>query len=138
MEDLIKNATPMMRQYLEIKAKYPDTLVLYRLGDFYELFYDDAKKIARLLDLTLTRRGTNNGEPIPMAGVPVGHMKIRDWRDLPLSVLLWVKIILCTRKDRDGSILTIVSIRLLTGQVQVDVSMQHGICSIRSYPRPIM
>ena len=70
MEDLIKNATPMMRQYLEIKAKYPDTLVLYRLGDFYELFYDDAKKIARLLDLTLTRRGTNNGEPIPMAGVP--------------------------------------------------------------------
>ncbi len=70
MEDLIKSSTPMMRQYLEIKAKYPDTLVLYRLGDFYELFYEDAKKIARLLDLTLTRRGTNNGQPIPMAGVP--------------------------------------------------------------------
>lgn len=70
MSDLIQSSTPMMRQYLEIKAQYPNTLVLYRLGDFYELFYDDAKKIAKLLDLTLTRRGTNNGEPIPMAGVP--------------------------------------------------------------------
>ncbi|MGN0915562.1 MAG: DNA mismatch repair protein MutS [Succinivibrio sp.] len=70
MQPDLKNATPMMRQYLEIKKDYPDTLVLYRLGDFYELFYDDAKKIARLLDLTLTRRGTNNGDPIPMAGVP--------------------------------------------------------------------
>lgn len=66
----MQSATPMMRQYLEIKAKYPTTLVLYRLGDFYELFYEDAKKIAKLLDLTLTRRGTNNGVPIPMAGVP--------------------------------------------------------------------
>ena len=70
MSDLIQSSTPMMRQYLEIKSQYPNTLVLYRLGDFYELFYDDAKKIAKLLDLTLTRRGTNNGEPIPMAGVP--------------------------------------------------------------------
>lgn len=62
--------TPMMRQYFEIKNQYPDTLVFYRLGDFYELFFDDAKKAAALLDLTLTRRGTNAGEPIPMAGVP--------------------------------------------------------------------
>lgn len=66
----MQNATPMMRQYLEIKAQYPNTLVLYRLGDFYELFYEDAKKVAKLLDLTLTRRGSNNGDPIPMAGVP--------------------------------------------------------------------
>ncbi|WP_406021512.1 DNA mismatch repair protein MutS [Succinivibrio sp.] len=64
------SVTPMMRQYLEIKVKFPDTLVLYRLGDFYELFFDDAKKVAKLLDLTLTRRGNTNGDPIPMAGVP--------------------------------------------------------------------
>lgn len=70
MKDLMQSATPMMKQYLEIKSKYPHTLVLYRLGDFYELFYDDAKKISKLLDLTLTKRGTNNGAPIPMAGVP--------------------------------------------------------------------
>ncbi len=62
--------TPMMQQYLAIKAGYPDTLVLYRMGDFYEVFFGDAEKAARLLDITLTRRGTSNGEPIPMAGVP--------------------------------------------------------------------
>ena len=62
--------TPMMRQYLAIKADYPDTLVLYRMGDFYEVFFADAEKASRLLGITLTRRGATNGEPIPMAGVP--------------------------------------------------------------------
>ncbi|WP_353412220.1 DNA mismatch repair protein MutS [Arenicella sp. 4NH20-0111] len=62
--------TPMMQQYLRIKADYPDTLVLYRMGDFYEVFYRDAELAARLLDITLTQRGKSGGEPIPMAGVP--------------------------------------------------------------------
>ena len=62
--------TPMMRQYLAIKAEYPDMLVFYRMGDFYELFYDDAKRAASLLDITLTSRGKSAGSPIPMAGVP--------------------------------------------------------------------
>ena len=62
--------TPMMVQYLGIKADYPDTLLLYRMGDFYELFYADAEKAARLLDITLTRRGQSAGEPVVMAGVP--------------------------------------------------------------------
>ncbi|MDJ0748587.1 MAG: DNA mismatch repair protein MutS [Woeseiaceae bacterium] len=62
--------TPMMRQYLAIKAEYPDMLVFYRMGDFYELFYDDAKRAAALLDITLTARGKSAGNPIPMAGVP--------------------------------------------------------------------
>ncbi len=62
--------TPMMQQYLRIKAEYPDILLLYRMGDFYELFYDDAVKIAGLLDITLTARGQAAGKPIPMAGVP--------------------------------------------------------------------
>lgn len=60
----------MMRQYLAIKAEYPDMLVLYRMGDFYELFYDDARRAARLLDITLTARGKSGGNAIPMAGVP--------------------------------------------------------------------
>ncbi len=64
------NHTPMMRQYLRIKSDYPDTLLFYRMGDFYELFFDDAKKAARLLDLTLTSRGSSGGNPIPMAGLP--------------------------------------------------------------------
>ena len=63
--------TPMMQQYLRIKADFPDTLVLYRMGDFYELFFDDARKANRLLDITLTRRGQSAGEPVVMAGVPV-------------------------------------------------------------------
>ncbi len=62
--------TPMMTQYLRIKAEHPDILLLYRMGDFYELFYDDARKAAELLDITLTSRGQSAGEPIPMAGVP--------------------------------------------------------------------
>ncbi len=62
--------TPMMQQYLRIKAEHPDMLVFYRMGDFYELFYDDAKRAAELIDITLTTRGKSAGQPIPMAGVP--------------------------------------------------------------------
>ncbi len=62
--------TPMMQQYLALKAEYPDLLLLYRMGDFYELFYEDAEKAARLLDITLTQRGASAGTPIKMAGVP--------------------------------------------------------------------
>ena len=62
--------TPMMQQYLRIKAEHPDILLFYRMGDFYELFFDDAREAAKLLDITLTARGRANGEPIPMAGVP--------------------------------------------------------------------
>ena len=65
-----KQHTPMMQQYLKIKADHPTTLLFYRMGDFYELFFDDAKKAAQLLDITLTARGKSGGEPIPMAGVP--------------------------------------------------------------------
>jgi len=62
--------TPMMQQYLRIKSEYPNDLVFYRMGDFYELFYDDAKLASNLLDISLTARGQSAGEPIPMAGIP--------------------------------------------------------------------
>ncbi len=62
--------TPIMQQYLRIKAQHPDTLLFYRMGDFYELFYDDARRAVQLLDITLTARGQSAGEPIPMAGIP--------------------------------------------------------------------
>lgn len=60
----------MMQQYFRLKAQYPDILFFYRMGDFYELFYDDAKKAAQLLNITLTSRGSSAGEPVPMAGIP--------------------------------------------------------------------
>jgi DNA mismatch repair protein MutS len=63
--------TPLMKQFFAAKAENPDVLLLFRMGDFYELFYDDARKAARLLDITLTQRGSSAGQPIPMAGVPV-------------------------------------------------------------------
>ena len=62
--------TPMMQQYLRLKADFPDTLLFYRMGDFYEMFYADAERAAGLLDITLTTRGQSAGQPIPMAGVP--------------------------------------------------------------------
>ncbi|MEO5343644.1 MAG: DNA mismatch repair protein MutS, partial [Gammaproteobacteria bacterium SHHR-1] len=62
--------TPMMQQYLRIKAEYPQMLLFYRMGDFYELFYEDAERAADLLDITLTKRGKSAGRPIPMAGIP--------------------------------------------------------------------
>jgi DNA mismatch repair protein MutS len=66
----LEKHTPMMQQYLAIKAGYPQTLVFYRMGDFYELFFADAEKAARLLDITLTQRGQSGGAPVVMAGVP--------------------------------------------------------------------
>ena len=68
-DDLTKH-TPFMRQYLWAKAEHPEVLLFFRMGDFYELFFDDARKAARLLDITLTQRGQSGGAPIPMAGVP--------------------------------------------------------------------
>ena len=62
--------TPMMQQYLGLKAQHPDVLLFYRMGDFYELFYEDARKASQLLDISLTKRGQSAGNPIPMAGVP--------------------------------------------------------------------
>ena len=70
MEIATKNHTPVMQQYLRIKAEHPNQLLFYRMGDFYELFYEDAHKAAKLLSITLTARGQSSGKPIPMAGIP--------------------------------------------------------------------
>ena len=66
----LSSHTPMMQQYLKIKAEHPHEIVFYRMGDFYELFFDDAKRASELLDITLTARGKSGGNPIPMCGVP--------------------------------------------------------------------
>ena len=67
----LESHTPVMQQYLRIKAQHPDILLFYRMGDFYELFYEDAERASRLLDITLTARGASAGSPVKMAGVPV-------------------------------------------------------------------
>jgi len=80
-----------MQQYLGIKAEYPETLVFYRMGDFYELFYDDARRAAELLSITLTARGQSSGQPIPMAGVP--HHSVENY--LAKLVALGESVALC-------------------------------------------
>ncbi len=70
LAELVPQHTPVMQQFLDFKAEHPDMLLFFRMGDFYELFYDDAKKAARLLNITLTKRGKSGGNAIPMAGVP--------------------------------------------------------------------
>ncbi|GGZ14415.1 DNA mismatch repair protein MutS [Shewanella fodinae] len=70
LDDDFEKHTPMMRQYLSMKAQHSDMLLFYRMGDFYELFYDDARRASELLGISLTARGKSGGEPIPMAGIP--------------------------------------------------------------------
>ena len=66
----MSQVTPMLRQYLSIKGEYPDTILFFRMGDFYEMFFDDAKLASRILGITLTARGTYDGKKIPMCGIP--------------------------------------------------------------------
>ena len=70
LADRVEGATPMLSQYFEIKQQHPDSLLFFRMGDFYELFFDDAVEAARALDITLTRRGKHQDQDIPMCGVP--------------------------------------------------------------------
>jgi DNA mismatch repair protein MutS len=83
--------TPMMQQYLQIKMQYPNTLLFYRMGDFYELFYQDAERAAQLLNITLTQRGQSAGAPIPMAGVP--HHAMENY--LAKLVKLGESVVIC-------------------------------------------
>ncbi|RZU37010.1 DNA mismatch repair protein MutS [Fluviicoccus keumensis] len=83
--------TPMMQQYLRLKAEHPHAIVFYRMGDFYELFFEDAHKAARLLDITLTHRGKSAGNPIPMAGVP--HHAVEGY--LAKLVRLGETVVIC-------------------------------------------
>ncbi len=69
--DALQGATPAMQQYLSLKKEYPGCLLFYRMGDFYEMFFDDAREASRILDIALTKRGKHAGEDIPMCGVPV-------------------------------------------------------------------
>ena len=71
MSTATESHTPMMTQYLKIKSQHPNMLVFYQMGDFYELFFEDANKASTLLGITLTARGKSAGQPIPMAGVPL-------------------------------------------------------------------
>ncbi len=99
MDSQIAQYTPMIQQYWRIKAQHPNDLLLYRMGDFYELFFDDAIKIAKLLDITLTTRGQSAGQPIPMAGVP--HHAAENY--IARLVRLGETVVICEQIGDPGS-----------------------------------
>jgi DNA mismatch repair protein MutS len=122
--------TPMMRQFLSIKADHPDDLLFYRMGDFYELFYDDAARAAELLDITLTTRGQSAGEPIPMCGVP---FHAADGY-LARLVALGVSVAICEQIGDPATSKGPVErrvVRIVTPGTVTDEALQNGLADVR-------
>lgn len=130
----ISQHTPMMQQYLGIKSQHPNDLLLYRMGDFYELFFDDAIKIAKLLDITLTARGQSMGKPIPMAGVP--HHAAENY--IARLVRLGETIVICEQVGEPSThkgpmerqVTRIITPGTLTEEAFLDANQENYIASI--------
>ena len=126
--------TPVMQQYHAIKARFPDTLLFYRMGDFYELFYDDARRTAKLIDIALTRRGQSGGEPIPMAGVPAHSVETY----LARLVRLGESVAICEQMGDPAAskgpvareVVRIVTPGTLTEESLLDASGESRLCGI--------
>jgi DNA mismatch repair protein MutS len=134
MADFVEH-TPMMQQYLRIKAEYSDALLFYRMGDFYELFYEDAQTAAKLLDITLTARGKSGGDPIPMAGVP--YHAVDGY--LAKLVRLGVPVAICEQvSEPDGKnpverrVVRIVTAGTLTEEYFLDERMDNLLVAVHT------
>jgi len=118
MPEISSNFTPLMRQYLEIKNRFQDTLLLFQVGDFYELFFEDAKKAASVLGIALTKRGNVNGEPIPLCGVPIHVID----HHLPKLIKKGFKIAICNQLEEPvpGKVVRRGVIQVLTPSMLTD------------------
>ena len=116
----------MMQQYLAIKEQYPTSLVFYRMGDFYELFFDDAKVAAQVLDITLTSRGRSAGEPIPMAGVPYHAAENYQARLLNAGLAVVVCEQVGTPGESKGPVARAVTRILTPGTITDEALMEAG------------
>src|SRR5579871_6567196 len=130
-ESATQRLTPMMAQYFEIKAANPDCLLFYRMGDFYELFFDDAEVASRALGITLTRRGRHNGADIPMCGVPIhaadGYLQKLITRGFRVAVCEQVEDPAAARKRGGKSVVRRNVIRLVTpGTLTEDALLEAG------------
>lgn len=131
---VVPQHTPMMQQYRRIKTQHPNDLLLYRMGDFYELFFDDAIKISKLLDITLTTRGQSAGEPIPMAGVP--HHAAENY--IARLVRLGQTVVICEQIGEPSSskgpmerkVTRIITPGTLTEDAFLDANHENYIASI--------
>ena len=121
----------MMAQYLRIKAQHPDVLLFYRMGDFYEMFYDDARRAAQLLDIALTQRGASAGAPIPMAGVPAVTLDTY----LARLVRKGESVAICEQRGEPGKtkgplereVVRIVTPGTLTDEALLDEGVAHNV-----------
>src|SRR5437660_9744131 len=126
--------TPLMRQYLEVKDAYPDCIVFFRLGDFYEMFFDDAVVVARALDLTLTTRDKGKENPVPMCGVP--HHSARHY--LGKLVERGFKIAICEQvedpKNARGivkrEVVRVVTPGVILEEEQLDPKAAHYLAAV--------
>lgn len=122
ISDKSPNLTPLMRQFYEIKNKYPDTLLLFQVGDFYEIFFEDAKKAATILGIALTQRGTDsNGDPIPLCGVPVHVLE----NYLSKLVKAGIKVAICDQLEsiKPGKIIERGVTQVLTPGTLTDLKL---------------
>ena len=139
-QDSTSKHTPMMQQYLGIKAQYPDLLLFYRMGDFYELFHEDAERAAKLLDITLTRRGASNGQPIKMAGVPYHAAE----QYLARLVKLGVSVAICeqigdpatSKGPVERKVVRIVTPGTVTDSALLEEKRDSLLLAISSHPSP--
>ncbi|QJC36847.1 DNA mismatch repair protein MutS [Enterobacteriaceae endosymbiont of Donacia vulgaris] len=121
--------TPMMNQYFKLKKQYPNILLFYRLGDFYEMFFEDAKKASKLLNIVLTKRGKLNGKPVPMAGIPVNSIDnylsklIKLGESIAICEQIQNKKILSKKKILDRKIVRIIT----PGTVSDDILLNNNI-----------
>jgi len=126
--------TPMMKQFMRIKAKHADELLFYRMGDFYELFFDDAKKAAELLDITLTARGTSGGQPIPMCGVPFhaadGYLARLVKQGVSVAICEQIGDPATSKGPVERKVVRIITPGTLTEESLLDASRDNAIAAI--------
>jgi DNA mismatch repair protein MutS len=130
----LEKHTPMMQQYWRIKAQHPNELVFYRMGDFYELFYQDAKTAAKLLDVTLTARGKSGGDPIPMAGVPYhaaeGYLAKLVRKGISVAICEQVGDPATTKGPVDRQVVRIVTPGTVSDEALLDASRDNLLVAV--------
>ena len=130
----VNNHTPMMRQYLALKAQHPDMLLFYRMGDFYELFFEDAVKASRLLGITLTSRGASNGAPIKMAGVPYhaaeGYLAKLTKMGEAVAICEQIGDVATSKGPVERAVTRILTPGTLTDSAQLDETRDNQLLSI--------
>ena len=135
-EAQLSTHTPMMQQYLRMKADHPNEIMFYRMGDFYEMFFDDAKRASEILDISLTARGKSNGEPIPMAGIPYhaadGYLAKLVRKGESVAIIEQVGDPATSKGPVDRKVMRIVTPGTLSDEALMDASQDNLLVAVNS------